>query len=33
MTNKTSRTKALFTQAKNLYHRAVKGKKQAFYKT
>ena len=32
MTNKTSRTKALFTQARNLYYRAVKEKKQAFYK-
>ena len=33
MTNKTSRTKALFTQARNLYYRAVKEKKQAFYIT
>ena len=29
---KTSRSKALFAQARNLYHRAVKEKKQAFYK-
>ena len=33
MTNKTSRTKALFIQARNLYYKAVKEKKQAFYKT
>ena len=33
MTNKTSKTKALFTRARNLYYRAVKEKKQAFYKT
>ena len=30
MTNKTSRTKALFTQARNLYYRAVKEKKTGF---
>ena len=33
MTNKISSTKALFTQARNLYYRAVKVKKKAFYKT
>ena len=34
MTNKTSRTKALFTKARNLYYRVIKEKKkQAFYKT
>ena len=30
MTNKTSRTKALFTQARNLYYSAVKEKKTGF---
>ena len=33
MTNTISRKKALVTQARNLYYRAVKEKKQAFYKT
>ena len=33
MTNKTSRTKALFTQTRNLFAAQLKKKKQAFYKT
>ena len=32
MTNKTFRTKALFTQARNLYYRAVKEKNRLFTK-
>ena len=31
MINKTSRSKALFAQARNLYYRAVTEKEQAFY--